>query len=78
MEDKYIIKSFDELNVVVQERFEKKEKIKKIVINEEDNCLNCILFDKNNRWCDISDPKEYQEDYELEATWCNCYERTNE
>ena len=44
----------------------------------EDNCLNCIFFDKNNRWCDISDPKEYQEDYELEATWCNCYERTNE
>lgn len=37
MEDKYIIKSFDELNVVVQERFEKKEKIKKIVINEEGN-----------------------------------------
>ena len=44
----------------------------------ENNCLNCIFFDKNNRWCDISDPKEYQEDYELEATWCNCYERTNE
>ena len=44
----------------------------------EDNCLNCIFFDKNNRWCDISDPQEYQEDYELEATWCTCYERTNE
>ena len=44
----------------------------------EDNCLNCIFFDKKNRWCDISDPKEYQEDYELEATWCTCYERTNE
>ena len=43
----------------------------------EDNCLNCIFFDKNNRWCDISDPKEYQEDYELEATWCTCYERLN-
>lgn len=41
----------------------------------EDNCLNCIFFDKNNRWCDISDPKEYQEDYELEATWCTCYEK---
>ena len=44
---------------------------------DKDNCLNCIFFDKNNRWCDISDPKEYQEDYELEATWCNCYERLN-
>ena len=44
----------------------------------EENCLNCIFFDKNNRWCDILDPKEYQEDYELEATWCTCYERTNE
>lgn len=44
----------------------------------EDNCLNCIFFDKKNRWCDISDPKEYQEDYELEATWCTCYERTDE
>ena len=43
----------------------------------KDNCLNCIFFDKNNRWCDISDPKEYQEDYELEATWCTCYERLN-
>ena len=41
----------------------------------EDNCLNCIFFDKNNRWCDISDPKEYQEDYELEATWCTSYEK---
>ena len=44
----------------------------------EDNGLNCVLVDKNNRWCDISDPKEYQGDYELEATWCNCYERINE
>ena len=44
----------------------------------EDNCLNCIFFDKNNRWFDISYPKEYQEDYELEATWCNCYERISE
>lgn len=56
---------------------------KLIEVNEygdksKDNCLNCIFFDKNNRWCDISDPKEYQEDYELEATWCTCYERTNE
>ena len=44
----------------------------------EDNCLNCIFFDKKNRWCDISDSKEYQEDSELEVTWCTCYERTNE
>ena len=44
----------------------------------EENCLNCIFFDKKNRWCDISDLKEYQEDYELEATWCTCYERTDE
>ena len=41
----------------------------------EDSCLNCIFFDKNNRCCDISDPKEYQYDYELEATWCTSYEK---
>ena len=40
----------------------------------EDNCLNCIFFFFFYRWSDISDLKEYQGGYELEATRCTCYE----
>ena len=70
--DFYMEKNFENITTEELKNYAKQNDM------SEDNCLNCIFFDKNNRWCDITDPKEYQEDYELEATWCNCYERANE
>ena len=33
------------------------------------NCLNCVFLDKVNKCCSI------EKDYELIATWCDCYKK---